>query len=250
MSAKRSEISISFDNSFYNATPEDNDQELLSQQTQKYLASKKDIYIAVLDYLESSEWSDEYFDNLIKIIDAQHLEKVQEEYEHFLYMIEHISNNHHRDETFIKKVFQIMQHYKPQIKQTLSNTQIFKIFQNNKKILLFLIENEIIKLDANIADSINNQYDKNGNRYRDFFYPELKPFLDQSKIKAIESYLLSENENIFDNFDENRHIGENNSYICTLIRQDSVEDFISHVNRTNINLKSEIIPSIFETNRV
>ena len=82
----------------------------------------------------------------------------------------------------------------------------------------------------------------------DFFYPEIKQFLDKSKIKEIETILLSKNENIFDHFDDYRHQGENNSYICTLIRQDSVEDFIQHVNRKNISLKSEIIPSIFETN--
>ena len=237
-------ITISFDISLYDATPEENDQALLSQQTQKYVISKKEVYTAVLEYLESSECIDEYLDNLIKIIDAQKFEKNQEEYEHFLYMIEHISNNHHRDEIFINKIFQILQYYKQQIKQTLSNVQIFNIFQNNKKILLFLIENEIIKVDKCIAHKILTKSKNNGNGYGYFFYPEIKKFLTQKKIKEIKS----KNDNIFDNFDENRHKGENDSYICTLIRQDSVEDFIIYVNRTNIDLKSEIVPSIFETN--
>ena len=42
--------------------------------------------------------------------------------------------------------------------------------------------------------------------------------------------------------------GENGSYICTLIRHDLVEEFISHVHRTNISLSSQIKTSIFETN--
>lgn len=78
-----------------------------------------------------SESSDEDFDSLIKITDAQQLEKNKEEYEHFLSMIEHISNNHHHDEIFFKKIFQIIQLYQQQIKQTLTNKQIFNIFQNN-----------------------------------------------------------------------------------------------------------------------
>ena len=36
--------------------------------------------------------------------------------------------------------------------------------------------------------------------------------------------------------------------ICSLIRQDSVVDFITHVNRYNISPLSRISPSIFETN--
>ena len=104
-------LTINFDHSFYDATPEENNLALLSQQSQKYISSKKEVYNSVLDYLESSEFNDKYFDSLIKIIDAQQLEKSQEEYEHFLYMIEHISSNHHRDEIFIKKIFQIIQYY-------------------------------------------------------------------------------------------------------------------------------------------
>ena len=59
-------ITISFDISLYDTTPEENDQALLSQQTQKYVISKKEVYTAVLEYLESSECIDEYLDNLIK----------------------------------------------------------------------------------------------------------------------------------------------------------------------------------------
>ena len=43
--------------------------------------------------------------------------------------------------------------------------------------------------------------------------------------------------------------GENDSYRSSLIRQDLIDDFISHVSRTNISLTSKIEPSIFETNQ-
>ena len=35
---------------------------------------------------------------------------------------------------------------------------------------------------------------------------------------------------------------------CSLIRKDSVVEFIEHINRNNISVSSEITPSIFEEN--
>lgn len=104
-------ITIHFDSSVYQAIPNENNQVLLSQKLQKYINSKKEVYNAVLDFLESPECNDDYFQNLIKIVDNQQYEKSQEEYEQFLYMIKHISNNHHRNEIFLKKVFQIVQYF-------------------------------------------------------------------------------------------------------------------------------------------
>lgn len=38
--------------------------------------------------------------------------------------------------------------------------------------------------------------------------------------------LLAKNPNIFDDYVSNRQEGENSSYICSLIRQDSIIEFI------------------------
>ena len=48
--------------------------------------------------------------------------------------------------------------------------------------------------------------------------------------------------------EEKCRIGENDSYICSLILQESAEEFVSYVNRTKTSLLSQIQPSIFETN--
>lgn len=50
------------------------------------------------------------------------------------------------------------------------------------------------------------------------------------------------------NFYENRKKGENDSYICKLIQEDLIKEFITYVNQNNISLKSTIKPSIYETN--
>ena len=80
------------------------------------------------------------------------------------------------------------------------------------------------------------------------FYPEIKDFNDEEIMKGIEEELLSIDINIFDNFNEKRQKGENDSYICSLIRQDSIQEFVSFTTKLNIPLDSTINLSIFETN--
>lgn len=79
---------------------------------------------------------------------------------------------------------------------------------------------------------------------------------DERKIEDIEKYFSPELGNFkysdfsgsIDKFKEYREKGQNESYICEVIRQDAVVEFIRHVNMNNISLSSEINDSIFETN--
>lgn len=61
---------------------------------------------------------------------------------------------------------------------------------------------------------------------------------------------MEQNSEIFDDFDSTRQIGEKDSFICELIRNDSVVDFIQYVNQKNIPLTSQISPSIFGTHQL
>ena len=82
-----------------------------------------------------------------------------------------------------------------------------------------------------------------------FLYPKIKPIITKESQESIENYLISNDINIQENFDENRKIGENDSYLCSIIRNDSCDEFIVYVNQTNLSLNMTIInPSIFETN--
>ena len=71
-----------------------------------------------------------------------------------------------------------------------------------------------------------------------YFQPEFKPFIDQ-KTDEIE---------IPNNFDENRRIGENDLYICELIRSDSIDEFQKYLSQNNLPIETKIEPSVFETN--
>ena len=76
--------------------------------------------------------------SLIDIID-NHLESGKEEnFEHFLCLLTYITNNYHRNNSFIQKITQILKYYQEKIKSSFSNYEIFDIFKGNKIILLYL----------------------------------------------------------------------------------------------------------------
>ncbi|KAK8839416.1 hypothetical protein M9Y10_031766, partial [Tritrichomonas musculus] len=221
---------------------------------ESYIEDKKNLYASILEFLEESkddndgEVMTESFQQLITVIKSQHIEENAEEMRQFLEIIKSIGLHHHRDQHFNEKMNQLLIRYKDQIKQTLSNLEIFRIFENNKKIVLFLLQNELITISNEIYKEILNKIEKNGNRYWHFFIPELEKFIGEEKMAFIKSELLKKDPTFFTNYEEKREKGENDSYICSLIREDSVKEFITYVNRHNISPSNQILPSIFETN--
>ena len=95
-------------------------------------------------------------------------------------------------------------------------------------------------IDKNIAQKIYNI-----ETYCEFFYPEIKNFINE---KQKEEILKNLDENILNDFDLKRKEGENDKYICKLIRNDSVEEFIALYNKLNYSTDKMIEKSIFETN--
>ena len=78
--------------------------------------------------------------------------------------------------------------------------------------------------------------------YDGYFSPEIGEFEQKEKSEH-------DTETIT-NFKEKRLIGENDGYICQLIRNDSIEEF-AYVNKTNLSLsKTTIKPSFFGTNSI
>ena len=71
-------------------------------------------------------------------------------------MLKIIIENHHRSQNFFTKIEQILQFLKIDISQTFSNKELFDMFLQNKRILLYFIENEIIKIDKSIYDILRN----------------------------------------------------------------------------------------------
>lgn len=209
-------------------------------EIQKYLDKIKSIYHSFLEFLCKEMNNEEHFQNLIQILEDHNIFDDHHELKVFLRLLLKISNNHFRTPEFFGKIERIILLFREQIKQSFSNNEIFNIFKNNKRILLLLIENEIIFIDESISNIMNSKKYKEA-KYLQYFINELKPFLDSKTINTI-------SKNIQDDFEEKRKNGENENYLCQLIRHDSIEEFTQYVNQNNLDLKTTIEPSLFETN--
>lgn len=192
-----------------------------------------------MEYLDNKNSSDDNFTKLID--DLNNLIRDQNTLNSFLHTISSISNSYHRSPDFIKKIEQIIIYIFTNEcfrKHMLAFCNYSDIFRNNKLILLILIKNNIYKINNHNISHIDTK----------FFYPEIKEKMSEQESQEIEKKLLKIDPEIFNNFEQKRNIGENDSYICKLIRNDSVQEFITYINKKNISVDSYINESIFETN--
>ena len=202
---------------------------------QKYLGIMQNIQHHFLEYIDNQDIKEENYQNLIQFINDNVIHKDKHEFKSILYLISKISNNHYRSQDFFSKIIQILRYLKSDITKNFSNFEVFNIFKKSKAILLFLIKEKIIEINQKIANKMTN-YKYRSAKYPQFFYKEIQPFFNDKNFEIPE------------NFEENRKIGENEDYICKLIREDLIEEFIIYVNKTTYSLKNSIKPSIYETN--
>ncbi|KAK8849291.1 hypothetical protein M9Y10_018660 [Tritrichomonas musculus] len=191
----------------------------------------------LLKFIKSDNESD--LQELTNIIQNEKSIDDKYEFKSFLHLISKISNNHYRTKNFYDKIDQILSFYREQIQTYFTNNEIFNIFKSNKRILLFLFNEKIIIFDKNILYKISKKkYEES--YYSQYFMPEINSITKNNDNSNLET--------IPDDFEEKRKKGENDLYICELIRNDSVIEFITFVNKNNISLNTIIKTSIYETN--
>ncbi|KAK8846488.1 hypothetical protein M9Y10_020511 [Tritrichomonas musculus] len=197
----------------------------------------KDVEENLLIFLEKQDFNEfnDYLQN-------QKISENKYELKSFLYLIVAISNHHYRTQQFFTKIEQIIKSLQEKIQYFFSNFEIFRIFQASKRILLFLFKLKIITPTEDIYYVINTK-DKYINRnYLEYFYLEFEQYMDEKTKSSIQI------PKIIDEFNEKRENGENDNYICQLIRNDLVIDFIKYINKENISPSTQILRSIYETN--
>ena len=209
----------------------------------KYFTEKKNFHEYVLSYIDGGDRSD--YAKIINHIETNQMEKNKEEIRELFHLIVNIANNHHRDQIFFVKIEEFFQYFN--ISKIFSNSEIFNIFKTNKPILLYLFKNNILVPDIYVINNILNIKDSNSTKYRHYFYPEINPYLINTKKTKIEEEISKLYPDIFDNFVEKRKKAENHSYISELIRDDNIEEFVSYTTRYNLSLTSRIPRSLFET---
>lgn len=211
---------------------------------QQYLIDKKLIHQRLLNYLDSEDDIEEDFQNLITFFITQKIHEQRDELKEFFLLLVSVSNYYFRKKNFFDKIDRILSYFQDELKKVFSNSELFEIFQSNKRLLLFLTENNIFKFDREHAFLLfTNKFDYE--RYPVYFYLFIKKFLDSNE----QSSLKNEQDYESESFIHNQKEGENELYICKLIRNDAISDFITYVNRNDLSLSTKIKPSIFETNK-
>ena len=210
---------------------------------QKYLEKIKDFQRNLLNYLDDEIEEQEYH-NMIKYLQDQFDSKEIQEIKETLQLILNIVNNHHRSPNFWEKVDKFLINFKDSLQRNMTNFEIFDFFKSNKRILLFLIKESIIEIDQSVLNVINDSKFWN-EQYIKYFLIESKQFISELLYQEIKENL---NNDDLEYFERNRQIGENDSYICDLIRNDSIDEFVKYVSKTSLPLSSTIKQSIYETN--
>lgn len=210
-------------------------------ELQEYLDIMKKIQNNILAFLSISTKEDEEhrFNDLIHNIDVT---KDIQIFKETLHLISTISNYHTRTPNFMNKVEKIILYYKEQI-QSISKQEIINIFRKNRRVLLFLFNQQILIPDEFAYQQLVKHDYFNKLFYSFYFYPEFKAYIDPSVHQAIESK-LKEYPNL-EKFNQRRLIGENELLISKIIREDSLDEFIAYITQYKSNIT---LQSYFETN--
>lgn len=207
----------------------------------EYINQMKGIQTLFLDFFDDNG-NQEEIDKIIKILDDLKVREDKRNLKIILHLITIITSDKPESDKFYVKIFQILKIYFNEIKQFYTNFEIFLIFKQQKRILLFLFENKIIIPDELIASFISDgNYMKKG--YSGFFYPEFSHFFNEKTKININPKLL---QNDCEVLKKGRKIVKFYRPIEKLIRDDSINDFISYVNSENIPLDYKINARIIE----
>ena len=124
-----------------------------SSEIKRYFDKMRDIQETLLSFLEDEAAGN--FEQFIELINNKIDRNSKIEMKEFLQLISKISDNHHRSLNFIDKIEQIIKYYVNEIKTNFSNYNIFNTFKKNKRLLLFLFNEKIIKPDQSIFSIIS-----------------------------------------------------------------------------------------------
>ena len=214
---------------------------------QEYIDNMVKIQKNLFSFLDYRSDIEENFTNLINLFNDLKIQESKPILTSFLRLLSKVSQYHYRTPGFHDKIDQILSFFKEDIIKQYTNQEIFGIFQKSKRILLFLLEEKMLIFDEYIFHIITKEKYMNYD-YPQYFHPEIQPFLNEDFINKNLRWRNKFLIELPENFYENRKIGENESYICKLIRDDSIDEFITYVNKNEYSLNSKVDVSIYDTN--
>lgn len=215
----------------------------------EYILTKKKIEDEIIHILDQSE-RNEYlnFTKLRYCLNDQKILENENEFRLFIHLIISVANEYHHFPNFYDSILNIFEMVRDFFQKYLTNKEIYDISKSNKRLLLYFLENQIIKIDPIIA----HQMIKGTKTMINYFFNELQTFIINEKGKEFFNQIQKENSFYSsEDFEKNRKSGENDQYICQLIQNDSIKEFVIYVNQTNLSLKNtKIKPSIFDSSKL
>ena len=191
----------------------------------KYINEKRELQKLVIEIFEKSDIDEnkQDFQNLINFLNMHQYEGNKKELELFLRLILNISNYHHRQHNFFKRIEKILtissQYYKP----VFSNEEIFSIFQQSKPILLILLKSKIIQIDQIIFEKLLKMSGNNNNEICHYLYPELCMMIKSGMIEDVNGQISKiKLKYDIEIFESNRQLFENELKLCSIIRDDLI----------------------------
>lgn len=218
---------------------------------EEYLNKLKTIQSTILDYIDDENESEDKFQDLDMLL-KDWISDNEENLEEFFHLITKIYSNHHQNSNLITKIEKILLLLREDISKKVSNSKIMEIFCDNKRILLFLITENLFNIDESFISKFNSILFSYAEHFLEYFAPEIKSYIESTQNIDQNNFYKNLYNNVSnelpENFYENRLRGENEDFICNLIRNDMIDEFFKHVNKTNLSLESQIKDSIYETN--
>ena len=144
-------------------------------EVQNYLKEIKLFHQSLLNFLDDDSEYAENYSKLIQIIQNQKILENEHKLKEVLHLTSKLVNNHNRTPMFNTKIERLLSHLKDSIKKHLTNEEILKMFIGNKRVLLFLIEQELFVIDQSIATIMQEDIYQEA-KYQQYIFTELKPY--------------------------------------------------------------------------
>lgn len=137
----------------------------------------------LLKFIDNEGNTEENFQKLIKNLEDSKVWDNRCDFRLFIRFLAKINCHYHRSPTFISKIKQIILFYKDDLIKNYTNEQLYSIFRKSKLFVLFLFENDIIKMNENISrqmDELNQLH---------YFASEVTSFIkDEPMVKNDEEF--------------------------------------------------------------
>ena len=151
---------------------------------QDYANKMKYVQESLLEFFDNDDTNENDFQLLMKNLeDHQQFKSNIRELRILLNLISKIELQHHRTQNFFSKIEKIIKYYQDNIMNSFSNLEIFNIFKENKRILLFLFDEKIIIPDIYLYYIITKiEYQEGRHKffnveyYPYYFFPEFQSF--------------------------------------------------------------------------